>query len=150
MPEDPTYCRDSLFVGIKEERDRLREENEKLQKDLSEAEVTIEDLRKDRAEVVAGKEESGKKVKKLELATSRLQGQLRDMQTELNGVKKESDDAEEKVRVVSSQAVEFTLGAYQKAPDHVRCMYPEAVLGPDFFQFEHEIRDGRIVKYHPN
>lgn len=61
------------------------------------------------------------------------------MQVEMNGMKKERDDAELRVKAVSRRRVDFTMGAYQKALDHVHCMYPEAVLDSHVFQFEHEI-----------
>lgn len=69
---------------------------------------------------------------------------------ELNRMKKERDDAELLVKAVSCRTVDFTMGAYHKALDHVHCMYPEAVLDSHVFQFEHEICNGRIIKYHSN
>lgn len=59
----------------------------------------------------------------------RLQSQREGVQTELEGMKKLKDDAEEKLQMVASQEVHFTYGAYQKGLSHVRSLYPEAVLG---------------------
>lgn len=44
VPSDSTYCRDLILAGIREERDRLRVEKKELQKELTEAEATIESI----------------------------------------------------------------------------------------------------------
>lgn len=132
---------DNLLLERKQLRDELHDAHALLHR----ANASVRRHQKDQEEACADRDACVRRVEE-------LQAQLEDVQSELENVKKLKDEAEGKVvaLALADRVVDFSYDAYQKALGHVQCVYPDAVLEPDVFKLEHDVVDGRIVRYHSN